>query len=412
MMSLLRRRPLSASLTLFIAGLVLAGCGEKTETAAAKGASSGGKGGKAKGGGAAPVLVATVQRQKVPLVVDAIGAVEPIRMTAVRAQVTGTLQKIAFQEGQDVKTGDLLFEIDPRPFRGALNTALADLKKATVQFETARAQVARYQALSKDQMISKEQFQKIQDDARAAEAEVLAAESRVSNARLQLEFSTIRAPLSGRTGNLAVDEGDLVRANDSGPLVTINQVDPVYVTFGVPQQYLAAINRYRAERSLAVRVTPPGIDEAPVIGELTFIDNVVDSTTGTIRLKGTFKNQQQRLWPGQFASVTITLAEPDVLTVAASAVQTSQTGQHVYVVSAEQIAELRPVVIERTYDGLAVVAKGLKEGETVVIDGQLRVIPGRSVEIKKPASPEPGGANAGASGKGKAKSQNKEKTNA
>lgn len=410
MMSLPRRRRLTTPLTLLLASLILAGCGEKAATSAAKGSDDG----KAKGksGGAAPVLVGTVQRRKVPLVIDAIGAVEPIRMTAVRAQVTGTLQKIAFQEGHDVKEGDLLFEIDPRPFRGALNTALADLQKAKVQLDTARAQVARYQALSAEQMISKEQFQKIQDDARAAEADVLAAESRVSNAKLQLEFSAIRAPLSGRTGNLAVDEGDLVRANDPGALVTINQVSPIYVTFGVPQQYLGAVNRYRAEHSLAVRVTPPGTDETPILGELSFIDNIVDSTTGTIRLKATFDNQQQRLWPGQFASVTITLAEPEVLTVASSAVQTSQTGQHVYVVSAERIAELRPVTIERTHEGLAVVAKGLKEGETVVIDGQLRVIPGRGVEIKTPAALTPADAKSGATGKSKAKARNKEKTNA
>ncbi|MES2697645.1 MAG: efflux RND transporter periplasmic adaptor subunit, partial [Verrucomicrobiota bacterium] len=203
----------------------------------------------------------------------------------------------------------------------------------------------RYQALSKDQMISKEQFQKIQDDARAAEADVLAAESRVNNAKLQLEFSVIRSPLSGRTGNLNIDEGDIVRANETGALVTINQVNPIYVTFGVPQQYLAAINRYRAERALAVKVTPPGIDEKPVMGELTFVDNMVDSSTGTIRLKGSFRNDEQRLWPGQFASVGVTLADPEVLTVASAAVQNSQTGQHVFVVNAERLAELRPVTV-------------------------------------------------------------------
>lgn len=386
-----------------------AGCGEKAAASAEKGGGPGGKGGKGKGGGAAPVLVAAVQRQKVPLVVEAIGAVEPIRMTAVRSQVTGVLQKIAFKEGQDVKEGDLLFEIDPRSFRGALNTALADLQKNKVQLETARAQVARYQALSKDQMISKEQFQKIQDDARAAEAEVLAGESKVASAKLQLEFSSIRAPLSGRTGNLNVDEGDLIRANDPGALVTINQVTPIYVTFGVPQQYLAAINRYRAEGSLPVKVIPPGIDEQPEVGELTFVDNTVDSTTGTIKLKGSFKNEQQRLWPGQFATVTVTLAEPEVLTVAASAVQTSQTGQHVYVVSADRIAELRPVTIERTHEGVSVVAKGLKEGETVVIDGQLRVVPGRPVEIKTPAGSTPA-AGKGESAKGKGGAKEKKTT--
>lgn len=402
----LRRRS-SAVLTALVLGFVLAGCGERAEGTAKGSAGASGKGGKS-GKSAiapAPVLIGQVQRQRVPVVIDAIGSVEPIRMTAVRSQVTGTLEKIAFKEGHDVKQGDLLFEIDPRPFQGMLNSALADLQKAKVQFDNARSQVSRYKGLSSGQMISKEQFQKIEDEARSAEAEVLAAESRVSNAKLQLEFSAIRAPLSGRTGNLNIDEGDLTRANDPGALVTINQVSPIYVTFGVPQQYLAAINRHQAEGSLVVRVIPPGINEAPEIGELSFIDNTVDSATGTIRLKATFKNEQHRLWPGQFANVMVTLSNPEVLTVASSAVQTSQTGQHVYVVSADRIAELRPVTVERTFEGLAVITKGLKEGETVVIDGQLRVIPGRAVEIKQPA----GSANTRAPvseksrGKGKAK---------
>jgi multidrug efflux system membrane fusion protein len=380
-----------------VASSMIVGCSDKAQNPA--------KSGKG-GGGAAPVLVGQALRRKVPIVIEAIGAVEPIRMTAVRSQVTGTLETIAFKEGLDVKQGDLLFQIDPRPLRGSLVTAEADLQKARVQQENARSQVQRYQVLSTGQMVSKEQFQKIQDEARAAEAEVAAAESRVLNAKLQLEFTSIRAPLSGRTGNLNVDEGDLVRANDPGALVTVNQVDPIYVTFGVPQQYLSAINRYRAERSLVVRVIPPGTDEEPVVGELTFLDNMVDSATGTIRLKATFSNEQQRLWPGQFANVLVTLDEPEVLAVAANAVQTSQTGQHVYVISADRIAELRPITVERTYQGLAVISKGLNEGETVVIDGQLRVIPGRAVEIKQPvgaAAAKSSPKHEGDAAKGKAK---------
>ncbi|MGH7955747.1 MAG: efflux RND transporter periplasmic adaptor subunit [Opitutaceae bacterium] len=387
MILLFPRRRLAALFTTVVLSFIIAGCVKNAEEGGKNAGGAGrksGKGGKG-GGGAAPVLVGQVLRQRVPVVIDAIGAVEPIRMTAVRSQVTGTLEKIAFKEGKDVKQGDLLFQIDPRPFQGLLNSALADLQKAKVQLETARSQVARYQALSSGQMISKEQFQKIQDDARSAEAEMQAAESRVTSAKLQLEFSSIRAPLSGRTGNLNIDEGDLTRANDPGALVTINQVSPLYVTFGVPQQFLAAINRYQAQGSLVVRVIPPGLNEPPEIGELSFIDNTVDSATGTIRLKATFKNEQHRLWPGQFANVMVTLANPEVLTVAAAAIQNSQTGQHVYVISQDRIAELRPVTVERTHEGLAVVINGLKEGESVVIDGQLRVIPGRAVEIKQPA---------------------------
>ncbi len=366
--------------------LLLAGCGDKAAAPA-----PGTKGGK--GGGSAPVYAGTVQRKIVPLVLEAIGAVEPIRATAVRAQVTGSLFKIAIQEGQDVKQGDLLFEIDPRPFQNALRTSEADLAKARLQLETARAQVTRYKSLTADQMVSKEQFEKISDTARTLEAEVLGGESRLALAKLQLEYCSIRAPLSGRTGNLNIREGDLIRANEAGaPLVTINQLNPIYVTFSVPQQYLAPLTRYRASGMLKVRVVPPGTDEKPEEGELTFMDNTVDSSTGTLKLKGTFPNATHRLWPAQFATVTLTLASPEALTVPISALQTSQAGQHVYVIRADKTAELRPVVVERMYEGVAVVSKGLAEGETIVTDGQLRVIPNKPVDIKE--------ATAGKSGKG------------
>jgi multidrug efflux system membrane fusion protein len=379
--------------------LLLSGCGENT-SAPTKAAAGGGRGGG--GGGAAPVIVGRAERKVVPLVIDAIGSVEPIRTSAIRAQITGTLFKIDIQEGQDVKAGDLLFEIDPRPFENALNTARAEQQKIAVQLETARGQVERYRVLSADAMVSKEQFQKIQDDARGLEAQSEAAKSAVANAALQLSYCSIRAPIDGRTGSLGVHEGDLIRANESGaPLVTINQLAPIYVTFGVPQQNLAAINRYRAEGALEVKVVLPGTDDSPESGQLTFVDNVVDSTTGTIKLKATCANDRHRLWPGQFANVVVTLSAPEVLTVPSSAVQTSQTGQHVYVVKEDKTAELRPVVIERTYENVAVVTKGLTDGETVVVDGQLRVIPGRPVEIKQPNAPADDSGKAKGKGKGK-----------
>ncbi len=389
-------RSLLGSAVLVLGLLLAAGCGEAPSSS---GAGKGGKGGK--GGGAAPVLVVTAQNKVVPLMIEAIGAVEPIRTTAVRSQVTGTLLRRAIQEGQDVKEGDLLFEVDPRPFRNALLSAEADLQKARVQLETARAQVARYRSLTTDQMVSKEQFEKITDTARALEAEVVAGESRVANARLQLEYCSIRAPLSGRTGGINVHQGDIVRANDSGAaLMTINQLSPIYVTFGVPQQYLAALTRYRASGTLLVSVVPPGSDEKPETGELTFMDNTVDSTTGTLKLKGSFPNTSHRLWPGQFATVAVTLSAPEVLAIPGSALQTSQSGQHVYVVKADQTAELRPVVVERLAGPDAVISKGLTAGETVVIEGQLRVIPGRPVEIKNRSGAGEGGRGGKSGGKG------------
>ena len=393
---------LAPSLLAFGLALLLAGCGDKAATPSPGGGAKGGKGAPA-----APVLAGTAQRVVVPLVLEAIGAVEPIRATAVRAQVTGSLFKIAIQEGQDVQQGDLLFEIDPRPFQNAVRTTEADLGKARLQLETARAQVARYKSLTADQMVSKEQFEKISDTARTLEAEVLGGESRLALAKLQLEYCSIRAPLSGRTGNLNIREGDLIRANEAGaPLVTINQLNPIYVTFSVPQQYLGPLTRYRASGMLKMRVVPPGTDEKPEEGELTFMDNTVDSSTGTLKLKGTFPNTSHRLWPAQFATVTLTLASPEVLAVAASAIQTSQAGQHVYVIRADKTAELRPVIIERMYEGLAVISKGLAEGETIVTDGQLRVIPNKPVDIKDPAGTAP---KSGKGGEGKAKKKDQEK---
>ncbi len=398
----------STALTAVLIGLLIAGCGEPS--AGGSGAKSG-KGGK--GGGAAPVLVGKAERKVVPLVIEAIGAVEPIRTTAIRSQVTGTLLRRVIQEGQDVQVGDLLLEIDSRPFRNALQSAEADLQKSRVQLETARAQVARYRTLTADQMVSREQFEKITDTARALDAEVLAGESRVANARLQLEYCSIRAPLAGRTGNINVHEGDIVRANDSGtPLLTINQLSPINVAFGVPQQHLAALSRLRAGGGpLKIAVVPPGLDEKPEHGELTFLDNTVDSSTGTLRLKGSFPNTSHRLWPGQFATVTLTLASPEVIAVPGSALQTSQRGQYVYLVKPDLTAELRPVVVERSHGPDAVIAQGLAPGDVVVTEGQLRVIPGRPVEIKSAgegretrAAQSAGG---GATGKGKKQPERK-----
>ncbi len=374
--------PLSASrsrsIGLFLTALsllfALTGCGNKAKPAAGRSA-----------GAPAPVIVGKVQRKVVPLTLEAIGAVEPSRTASVRSQVTGTLVKINFKEGQDVREGDILFEIDSRPFQNSLRSAEADLQRIKVQLGTAQAQVDRYRTLSEGALVSQEQFQAISDSARALQSQQLASESAAANARLQLDYCTIRSPLAGRTGNVAVHEGDLVRVNDAGgQLVTVHQISPINVTFAVPQQYFGSLVRYRADGALKIKVIPPGTDERAEDGELTFMDNTVDVSTGTLKLKGTFPNAQQRLWPGQFATVTVTLAAPEVMTVASSAIQTSQAGQHIYIVKADQTAELRPVVVERLVGPVAVIAKGAAEGETVVIDGQLRVVPGRPVEIKSP----------------------------
>ncbi len=377
-------------LTLLVA---LVGCGDKSK--------SGSRGRGA--GGAAPVYVGKVQRKVVPLTVDAIGAVEPIRTASIRSQVTGTLQKIMFQEGQEVKAGDLLMEIDPRPSQNALRSAEADLQKNRVQFENAQSQVERYRALNANAMISQEEFRTILDNERTLRAALAASEAAMEIAKLQLEYCVIRAPISGRTGNLGAHEGDLVRASDANVvLVVINQLTPIYATFSVPQQFLGDFSRYRAAGKIFVAGRPSGSTEFTEKGELTFLDNNVDATTGTLKLKATFTNEAHRLWPGQFVSVRITLSSPEVLVVPASAIQNDQKGQHVFVVKADKTAEFRSITVERTVGEDAVVTQGLAEGETIVIDGQLRVLSGKPVDIKQPSS-ETSPAPAKGKGKGKAK---------
>ena len=341
-------------------------------------------------GGAAPVLVAKAHRKVVPVTLDAIGAVEPILTAGVRSQVTGVLRKVCFQEGHNVRQGDPLFEIDPRSFENALRSAEADLQKARVQLETSQAEVLRYRGLSELGMVSKEQFQSIQNNERTWQAAVLASEAAAENARLQLEFCSIRAPVGGRTGSLGAHEGDLIRANDANvSLVVVNQLSPIYVSFNIPQQYLATIRRFQGAGRLKVMAAATDDGAAPVEGELTFIDNAIDATTGTLNLKATFLNQSHVLWPGQFVKIHVTLASPEVLVVPSSAVQNGQAGQHVFVIKDDHTAELRAVTVERSNESEAVITKGLTEGETVVTEGQLRVLPGKPVEIKQPATGAP-----------------------
>jgi membrane fusion protein, multidrug efflux system len=379
---------------------LLAGCADKGRP--------GGRG----GGGSAPVVAGKTQRKIVPLTLDAIGAVEPIRMAAVRSQVTGVLLKIDFREGQDVQQGDLLFEIDPRPFQNAVRSAEADLQKNRVQWENAQDQLTRYQNLSSESMISKDQYQAIQTAERTLRAAVRVSEAALESAKLQLEYCSICAPISGRTGSLGAHEGDLVRASDTTvSLVAIHQLSPIYVTFAVPQQYLGTLNRHRAAGRIAATATPPGLSNTAEAGELVFLDNAIDPATGTLKLKAAFPNDDRRLWPGQFVNVRVNLAAPEVLVVPAGAVQNDQNGQHVFAIKDDQTAEFRPVTVERTVDGESVIAQGLREGETVIVDGQLRVVPGGKVEIKSaasaPAAPE---SRPAAPGQGQGKGKGKSKT--
>ncbi len=330
-----------------------------------------------------PVTVAPVQQRAVPYEISAIGTVTPIQTVSVRSQVGGTLLRVGFREGEEVEKGQVLFQIDSRPFQAALDQALANLAKDGAQLTNARAQVGRYEELARNNLATQEQFDQIKANADALVAAVMADSAALQTARLNLEYSTIRAQISGRTGNLLLREGNLVPANGPTPLVVINQLRPIAVSFSVPQQYLDDIQHFSAGRQLDVRIRPTNDSSATLSGRLTFINNQVDTATGTIQLKATFENADRKLWPGEFVAVRLVLnVERDVLTIPAQAVMTGQAGTYVYVLNQDQTARTQDVTVGRAADDDVVIEKGLTAGQRVVTDGQLRLVPGARVEIK------------------------------
>ena len=293
-----------------------------------------------------PVVLATAEQKAVPIQIRTVGNVEPFATVSIRSQVTGVLQKAYFKEGQTIKRGDLLFTIDPRPFEAALKQAEAALARDTAQVQNWREQARRYAELLKKQYVSHEQYDQIRANADAAEAVVQADLAAVENARVQLSYCYIYAPIDGQAGVLLVHEGNLVRVNDATPLVVINQVMPVYVTFAVPEQHLIDIKRHMASGKLPVLARFESDEGRPEKGELVFIDNAVDRTTGTIKLKAEFKNGEKRLWPGQFINVALVLTtHPNAIVIPSEAVQVGQEGQHVFVAKSDGTAEVRPVTV-------------------------------------------------------------------
>ncbi len=335
-----------------------------------------------------PVTVATAAQRDVPVQLRVIGAVEAIATIAVKTQVTGQLIGVHFQEGQDVKQGDLLFQLDPRPFQAELQRAEANLAKDLAQMRNAEVQVRRYSELLEEGAIAAELYDQVRTNAASMEATVGADRAALENARVQLGYTTIRSPLDGRTGTLLVQQGNMVKANDDTPLVTIRQIAPIYATFGLPEQALLKVRHHLATGPARVEAIVPEAPQAPARGTLTFVDNTVDRATGTIKLKGTFPNVDRRLWPGQFVNVVLTLAvQQQAVLVPSQAVQASQQGQQVFVVKPDLTVEARPVVLGQPVGNDIVVEKGLAAGERVVTEGQLRLVPGTKVEIK--AAPPP-----------------------
>jgi membrane fusion protein, multidrug efflux system len=335
---------------------------------------------------AVPVTAATVVQKTVPVQINAIGNVEAYSTVSVKSQIGGILSNVHFKEGQDVNKGALLFTIDPRPYEAALRQAEANLAKDTAQLENAREEVRRYAELVKKGYVAQEQYDQIRTNAAAFDATVNADKAVVENARLQLKYCYIYSPINGRTGNLLSHEGNLIKANADNPMVVINQVQPVYVTFTVPEQNLQDIKKYMSAGKLKIEAFLSREDMKPEQGVITFIDNSIDMATGTIKLKGTFANRGKRLWPGQFVNAVLTLtAQSDALVIPSSAIQAGQSGQYVFVIKNDLTVENRPVVITRTINNEAVIEKGLLASDKVVTDGHLRLVPGAKVEIKDKA---------------------------
>jgi len=332
---------------------------------------------------AVPILAAKVVQKTVSDSIRAIGRVEAFSTVDVKAQINGQVMQVHFRQGQDVKQGDPLFTIDPRPFQAALEQAQANLAKDRAQYRQAAADERRYATLLKQNVSSRQQYDQVEATAAALSASIQADEAAVQTARLNLEYTEIRAPIDGRTGDLLVHAGNLVKPDADTAMVVINQVHPVYVAFAVPEQKLPEVREFMAEHKLAVQVSLPGQQGPVESGELSFIDNSVDAKTGTINLKGEFANTDARLWPGEFVNTTLVLREhPGAILVPSQAVQTGQQGSFVFVVQPDMKATIRPVVIGESIDNQTVVTSGLKPGETVVTDGQLRLIPGATVTIK------------------------------
>jgi multidrug efflux system membrane fusion protein len=359
-------------------------------TVAATGCSAGGEAAApVKGGGrggqqaAVPVTVTSVTQKSVPIEVGVIGTSEPYSTVAVHAQITGELTSVNFKEGDDVKKGQVLFTLDRRPLEAAVDQAQANLVKDQAQAVNARAQSVRYQDLLKRGIATHEQADQMVSNAAALDAAVAADRAALESAKVQLAYATITAPLSGRTGALMVHAGNLVRAGDTVPLVVINQVAPIYVSFGVPEAQLAELKRYMSQGSLGVQAAPPNDEGAPSTGTITFIDNTVDPTTGTIKVKGTFPNRDHRLWPGQFVNVVVRLTtESNAVVVPAAAVQSGQQGSYVFVVKDDKTVDMRAVQVARVANSEAVISNGVKPGETIVTDGQLLLVPGSRIAIK------------------------------
>ncbi|HEX9046691.1 MAG TPA: efflux RND transporter periplasmic adaptor subunit [Verrucomicrobiae bacterium] len=332
-----------------------------------------------------PVLTAKSMATNLPVLIlpAPVGHVTPLATVTVRPQVGGMISQVGFQEGQDVKTGQLLFRIDARPMQAALDQAKANLQRDTAQMNNSRIQFEREQKLFDQKLVSQDEYDTSKAALDALIGTISADRAAVTNAELNLAYTEIRSPINGRAGALQFHEGNVVKAPDD-VLLVINQVHPIYVEFAVPERYLPEIRRQMRDHPLAVTASFENMEGEPPRGELTFVDNAVDSSTGTIQLRGTFPNEQGRLWPGQFVHVALQLKElTNAVVVPSQAVQIGQDGEYAFVVKSDKTVENRTVKTGVTYRGLTVIDLGINAGETVVTDGQLRLLPGVVVNDKE-----------------------------
>ncbi|MBX9905801.1 MAG: efflux RND transporter periplasmic adaptor subunit [Burkholderiales bacterium] len=357
---------------------------QQSSGAGASGAEKGKKGKGGKGGGATLTVKAVRAVTKpMPVMIEAVGTVEPEQSVQVRAQVSGVLQNISFKEGDKVKAGQLLFQIDPRTFQSQYNQAVAALARDRAQLENARAQQQRLEPLLKREFITQQEYDVAVTSAKSLEATVQSGQAMVEQARIQLDYSRIVAPISGRTGQLAVRAGNLVNAAGSGvPLVTINSTDPILVGFSIPERQLEDIRRYQNEKDMRIEILPDRAGGAVATGKLVFVDNTVTPQTGTVLLKTRVENTKELIWPGQFVNVRVVLTiEPEAVVVPEVAVQPGQEGPFVYLVGAEDKVEIRPVKVSRQLGNEIVIASGIAGGDQVITEIPQALRPGATVRI-------------------------------
>ena len=328
----------------------------------------------------APVVVAKAEIKTVPISIRGIGNVEAIASVAVRSRVAGQILDVHVTDGADVTRGQTLFEIDPAPYKIALAATEAQLARDEALHDKAQSDVARYEKLVAKEYVTREQYESTTSQAASLAETIRADKAAVDQAKLDLSYCTIAAPIAGRTGSVTLRAGNLVKANDDPPLVTILQTHPIYVNFSVPERYLGEVRARAAEGSLPVHALNRGETRDGHLGKLAFVDNAVDVTTGTIRLRGEFPNDDRALWPGEFVEVSLTVGEQkNVVVVPSSAIQVGQQGNYVYVVGQDMTAKLQPVVVDRAVGTESILAQGVSGGETIIVDGQIRVVPGAKV---------------------------------